>query len=219
VAATILRTAPRRTARQAARGRPRRFPPEQVAEVKAIACELPVTRGLPLSRFTRTELHRLVVERGVTDASASTIWRWLHDDALKPWQQRSWLFPRDPDFAQKAGRVLDLYARRFEGRRLHPGEYVICADEKSQLQALGRRHPSVPAAPGRPALHEFEYRRGGTLAYLARSTFTTRAYSTAAKSAPGSSRSAGYDGRALRLGAHGVLDRRQRRLARRPGLD
>jgi hypothetical protein len=143
------------------------FPPEQVAEVKAIACELPAVHGLPLSRFTRTELHRLVVERGVCDASASTIWRWLHDDALRPWQQRSWLFPRDPDFAGQAGRVLDLYEHCFEGRRLHPGEYVICADEKSQLQALGRRHPTVAPAPGRPALVEFEYRRGGTLAYLA----------------------------------------------------
>jgi len=126
-----------------------------------------VTHGLPLSRFSRTELHRLVIERGVTEASATTIWRWLHDDALKPWQTRSWIFPRDPHFAEKAGRVLDLYARAFEGRRLRPDEYVICADEKSQLQALGRRHESVPPARGRPALVEFEYRRGGTLAYLA----------------------------------------------------
>jgi hypothetical protein len=63
--------------------------------------------------------------------------------------------------------VLDLYARRLEGRLLHPGEYVICADEKSQLQALGRRHETVAAAPGRSALVEFEYQRGGTLAYLA----------------------------------------------------
>ena len=67
-------------------GRPRRFPPQQVAEVKAIACELPATSGLPLSKFSRVELHRLVVQRGVTDASASTIWRWLHEDAIKPWQ-------------------------------------------------------------------------------------------------------------------------------------
>jgi hypothetical protein len=126
-----------------------------------------VTHGLPLGRFSRTELHRLVIERGVTDASASTIWRWLHDDAIKPWQTRSWIFPRDPDFAAKAGRALDLYARVFEGRRLRPDEYVICADEKSQLQALGRRHQTIPAGPGRPALVEFEYRRGGTLAYLA----------------------------------------------------
>jgi hypothetical protein len=108
-----------------------------------------------------------VIERALTDASASTIWRWLHDAALKPWQQRSWIFPRDPAFAEKAGVVLDLYARRFDGRLLHPGDFVVCADEKSQLQALGRRHPTVPARPGRPALVEFEYRRGGTLAYLA----------------------------------------------------
>jgi hypothetical protein len=108
-----------------------------------------------------------VIERGVTDASASTLWRWLHDDAIKPWQTRSWLFPRDPGFGSKAGRALDLYARVFEGKRLRPDEYVICADEKSQLQALGRRHQTVPAGPDRPALVEFEYRRGGTLAYLA----------------------------------------------------
>lgn len=143
------------------------FPPEQVAEVKALACELPASHGLALSRFSRTELHRLVVERGISEASASTIWRWLHDDALKPWQQRSWLFVRDPDFAEKAGRVLDLYQRRFQGRRLRPDEYVLCADEKSQLQALGRKHACLPPGPGRTARFEFEYERNGTLAYLA----------------------------------------------------
>jgi hypothetical protein len=128
---------------------------------------LPATHGLPLSRFSRFELHQLVIERGVTDASASTIWRWLCEDAIKPWQQRSWIFMRDPDFRAKAARVLDLYARRFKGKRLRPNELVICADEKSQLQALARRHATLPAAPGRPASVEFEYRRGGTLAYLA----------------------------------------------------
>jgi len=135
--------------------------------VKALACELPATHGLPLGRFSRTELHRLVIERGLSDASASTIWRWLHDDALKPWQQRSWIFVRDPAFAEKAGRVLDLYQRRFQGRRLRPDEYVICADEKSQLQALGRKHASLPPAPGRAARFEFDYQRNGTVAYIA----------------------------------------------------
>jgi hypothetical protein len=143
------------------------FPPEQIAEVKALACELPATYGLPLGRFSRLELHRLVVERGLSEASASTIWRWLHDDALKPWQQRSWIFLRDPDFARKAGRVLDLYQRRFAGRRLRPNEYVICADEKTQLQARGRKHPTLPPAPGRACRVEFEYERNGTVAYLA----------------------------------------------------
>jgi hypothetical protein len=143
------------------------FPPEQIAEVKALACELPKTHGLPLGRFSRTELHRLVIERGLSDASASTIWRWLHDDALKPWQQRSWIFIRDRDFAAKAARVLDLYQRRFQGRRLRSDEYVICADEKTQLQALGRRHAALPPAQGRAARFEFDYKRNGTLAYLA----------------------------------------------------
>ena len=49
-------------------GRPRRFPPQQVAEVVAVACELPTRHGRPLGRFSRTELHRLVIEQGVTDA-------------------------------------------------------------------------------------------------------------------------------------------------------
>jgi hypothetical protein len=143
------------------------FPPQQVAEVKVIACELPIKHDLPLSRFSRAELHRLVIERGVTEASASTIWRWLHEDAIKPWQTRSWIFPRDPAFAEKAGRALDLYARIFAGKRLRLDEYVICADEKTQLQALGRRHDTVAPGPGRPGLVEFDYLRGGTLAYLA----------------------------------------------------
>ncbi|MGP0103410.1 MAG: transposase [Solirubrobacteraceae bacterium] len=132
-----------------------------------IECELPRTHELPLSRFSRVELHRLVIERGVTEASASTIWRWLHEDAIKPWQTRSWIFPRDPDFAEKAARALDLYARRFEGKRLRPDEYVTSADEMTQLQALGRHHQTVAPGPGRPGLVEFEYLRGGTLAYLA----------------------------------------------------
>ena len=63
--------------------------------------------------------------------------------------------------------MLDLYARTFEGKRLWPDEYVISADEKTQLQALGRHHATVPPGPSRPGLVEFEYLRGRTLAYLA----------------------------------------------------
>ena len=70
------------------------------------------------------------VARGITESvSGSTVRRWLAADAIKPWRHRSWIFPRDPDFAVKAARVLDLYDRPFEGRRLRPDEYVISADE------------------------------------------------------------------------------------------
>jgi DDE superfamily endonuclease len=144
------------------------FPPEQIAEVKAIACALPRSQGVPLSRFSRAELHRLVVERSVCEASASTIARWLREDALKPWQHRSWIFPTDPAFLEKAGPVLDLYQGRWQGKRLHPGEFVICADEKPSIQARRRIHETLPPAPGsRGQRVEHTYRRGGALTYLA----------------------------------------------------
>ena len=143
------------------------FPPEVVAQVKAVACELPTALGVPISRFSRAELHRLVIERGVTEASAATIARWLAEDALKPWQHRSWVFPRDPRFLERAGPVLDLYQRRWEGRLLHPGEYVICADEKTQIQARQRTYPTTAPAAGRSQRVEHDYDRGGALCYLA----------------------------------------------------
>ena len=104
----------------------------------------------------------------VASVSASTVRRWLAEDAIKPWQHRSWIFPRDPDFAVKANRVLDLYARSFDGEPLGADEYVLSADEKPGVQARERIHPSWPPQPGRqPMLVESEYRRHGTLAYLA----------------------------------------------------
>jgi hypothetical protein len=142
------------------------FPPHEVAQVKAVACELPTTHGVPLSRFSRSELHRFVVEQAISAASASTIGRWLAEDAIKPWQQRSWIFPRDPDFLAKAGPVLDLYQRRWQGKRLEPGEYVICADAKPSIQARRRRHPTAPPAPGRGQRVEHEYQRTGAITYL-----------------------------------------------------
>ncbi len=149
-------------------GRPRTFPAVAAAEVKAMACALPAETGVPLARWSCAELATEAVKRAVVEAvSASTVRRWLTEDAIKPWQYRSWIFPRDPDFATKAGRVLDLYDRRWNSRRLREDEYVISADEKSQLQALRRRHPDLPPSPGRIRRQEFEYRRGGTLAYLA----------------------------------------------------
>src|SRR5215472_11396980 len=92
------------------------FPPSVVVEVKALACELPHRLGLPLSRFSVSEIQREVVAEGiVAQISGTTLWRWLSRDALCPWRYRSWIFPRDPHFAAKAGLVLDLYEGRWEG--------------------------------------------------------------------------------------------------------
>ncbi len=149
-------------------GRPRVFPPAVVAEMKAMACEMPAASGTPLARWTCPELARRAAAGGIVPApSPSTVRRWLADDAIKPWQHRSWIFPRDPDFALKASRVLDLYQREWEGQPLSTGEYVISADEKPGVQARMRIHLPLPAGPGRAMRTESEYRRNGTLAYLA----------------------------------------------------
>ena len=143
-------------------------PSAVVIEVKAIACELPAVRAVPLGRWSLAELRDEVITTGLIDQiSVSTLWRWLHEDALKPWRHRSWIFPRDPDFAAKAAVVLDLYARRFQGRRLESGEFVISADEKTSIQARCRCHPTLPPAVARVMRIEHEYERGGALAYLA----------------------------------------------------
>jgi hypothetical protein len=133
-----------------------------------MACELPSRLGVPLARLHVPDIRTEVIRRGiVAKISDATIWRWLHHDAIRPWAHRSWIFPRDPEFEAKAGRVLDLYAATWQGKPLTSRDYVLSADEKTSIQARIRRHPSAPAAPGRPMLVEHEYTRGGAFAYLA----------------------------------------------------
>lgn len=137
-------------------------------EIKALACELPYHCGVPLSRFSMAELKREAIARGiVASIGETTIWRWLSEDAIKPWNHRSWVFPRDPEFGDKAGRILDLYEGLWEGCPLGEDDWVICADEKTSIQARRRRHPTQPVAPGKAMRVEHEYERKGAVAYLA----------------------------------------------------
>jgi DDE superfamily endonuclease len=137
------------------------------AEVIAMACELPAQSGVPLSRWSSSELAREAVTRGIVERiSDVTVWRWLSQDAIKPWQHRSWIFPRDPLFAERAGPILDLYAGYWQGERLHPGDYVVCADEKPSIQAR-KRIATRPARCGEGQKVEHEYERMGALCYLA----------------------------------------------------
>ncbi|MFF7888555.1 helix-turn-helix domain-containing protein [Streptomyces sp. NPDC020794] len=123
-------------------GRPPAFTPLQTAQVKALACQLPAETGVPSARWSCPEPAREAMQRGIAPfVSASTVRRWLANDALKPWQHRSWISITDPDFRPKAQRVLDLYARTWQGRPLGADEYVISADEKT----------STYTSPCRPA--------------------------------------------------------------------
>ena len=144
------------------------FPPTVVVAVKALACELPRLTGLPLSRLSVADLKREVLRQGiVAKVGESTLWRWLNEDAIRPWTHRSWVFPRDPEFGIKAGPILDLYQGLWEGKRLSPRDFVLSADEKPSIQARRRKHPSTGPAPKRSMRVEHEYFREGALTYLA----------------------------------------------------
>ncbi len=130
----------------------------------AVACELPCQRQLPFSRHSASSIREVVRAEGVV-ISLRTVQRILAEDTLKPWQYRSWIHPRDPDFRVKAEVILGLYEGVWQGRRLDPGDLVVSADEKPSIQA--RRREVIPPSPGRAGRVESDYERRGALQYLA----------------------------------------------------
>ena len=137
-------------------------------QIKALACELPSQQQVPLSRWSVPEIARHAVESGlVANISDTTVWRWLHQDAIRPWQHRCWIFPRDPDFAAKAGRLLDLYEGVWQDQPLRADEFVLSADEKTSIQARARIHATAPTRSHEAMKVEHEYERRGAWAYLA----------------------------------------------------
>lgn len=143
------------------------FPPRDHALVKALACERVAETCEPISRQSLADLtSRAQLALGKT-ISRSTVWRILDEDAIKPWQYEYWIFPRDPQFLEKAEPILDLYAGRWDGKPLKNQDFIVSADEKTSIQARIRIHPSLEPGPARAARVESEYKRGGALQYLA----------------------------------------------------
>jgi len=146
----------------AARSQKYTLPYFQVQRVKIV---LLAAEGLANNKIAkRLDTRREVRNRGISaQISDKTVWRWLHEGAIRPWQHRTWIFPRDPQFV-KAGRVLDLYERRWNGAGLKEDEFVISADEKTSIQARKRCHKTLPCLPGFPMKVEHEYKRCGAWA-------------------------------------------------------
>jgi DDE superfamily endonuclease len=145
----------------------RSFPPLDEAVVKAIACETVFQTELPLSRQSLADLTGRARQALGKPISKSTVWRLLDADAIKPWQYEHWIFPRDPQFAATAGRIVDLYAGLWQDERLDPEDRILSADEKTSIQARVRCHATLGPARGRRRRLEHEYERGGALQYLA----------------------------------------------------
>jgi transposase len=150
-------------------GRPRLIPEADRAAVVALACQLPADTGVPLSRWTGPELAAELTARHLVSVpvSPSSVRRILSENPVRPWRYQSWIFPRDPGFAAKAGVILDLYQGFYQGKPLGEGDRILSFDAKPSIQARGRVRATLAAAPGRPVRVEHEYERHGALALLA----------------------------------------------------
>jgi transposase len=95
---------------------------------------------------------------GLSEKSVRRIWR-LH--GLKPHLARTFKVSNDPQFAEKLQAIIGLY--------LNPPEHaiVLCADEKSQIQALDRTQPGLPLKKGRCGTMTHDYKRNGTATLFA----------------------------------------------------
>jgi len=106
-------------------------------------------------------------ERGLV-ISAATGGRVLAEATLRPHKVRGWLNRADdPSFWLRAGQVCRLYLNP------PPGTVLVSIDEKTGIQAKSRKHPEIPARPGRDARREFEYVRHGTISIIAAMNVTT----------------------------------------------
>jgi hypothetical protein len=126
----------------------------------ALACE-PVTTTEGKTTRSIDDIRQEAVNRGVVQTIGwTTIQRILAEADIRPHLVQGWVHSPDPQFREKVTEICDLYLNP------PPGSVVISVDEKTGMQALERRFPDRPAAPGRLRRREFEYTRHGTQSLL-----------------------------------------------------
>lgn len=139
----------------------RLFPPVQQHQIVALATQVPVEQGHPIPQWSMTDLVRAAVEKGlVASISPVTIWRLLDQAAIKPHRWHYWLNSTDPQFQSKMQELVGLYLQALEMYRR--GEILLCVDEKTSIQALERKHPTLLGQAGSITKVEHEYTRHGT---------------------------------------------------------
>lgn len=140
----------------------------------SLACGKPEDFGVP--HRTRWSYDALIAafrsnHPGVR-MSRSSLHRILESAKIRPCRYKTWMHSPDKDFQPKVTTICSLYAKP-------PADsIVLCIDEKTGMQALDRRFPVKPPAPGRLARFEYEYKRNGTRVLLAAfEVHTGRVYS------------------------------------------
>jgi transposase len=135
--------------------RPGRTPTITAAKVKEVVRK--TTREKP-GNATQWSTRTMAEAAGLSEKSVRRIW---HKHGLKPHLSRTFKISNDPEFAEKLEAIVGLY--------LNPPEHaiVLCADEKSQIQALDRTQPGLPLKKGRCGTMTHDYKRNGTATLFA----------------------------------------------------
>ena len=145
---------------------PGAFPPDEQLEVITLATSKTSEHDCVASQWSLDDLAAVLVNRHADDAMhRSTIWRVLNAADLKPHRSVYWLNSHDPDFDTKAQNICRLYVQA--PVLYQHGELVICTDEKTGMQILQRKHPTILVQPGKPEKREHEYIRHGTRCLIA----------------------------------------------------
>jgi len=125
---------------------------EQVEDVVVATLESTPEHATHWSRKKMAE------RSGLSKSTIGRIWKGF---GLKPHLVDGFKLSNDPLFVDKVYDVAGLY--------LNPPEaaVVLCVDEKSQVQALGRSQPAFPMMPGMPEKRTHDYVRNGTTSLFA----------------------------------------------------
>jgi len=115
------------------------------------------TQSVP-ANATHWTTRTLAKELGTSPAMVQRVWK---ANGLKPHLTRTFKLSNDPHFVEKLVDVVGLY--------LSPPEHalVLCADEKTQIQALDRTQRGLPIHRGRCGTMTHDYKRNGTTTLFA----------------------------------------------------
>lgn len=133
-------------------GAPRTIADEAVEKVIALTLESKPTNA------THWSTRSMAAASGLSQSAISRIWRAF---ALQPHRVETFKLSTDPQFVEKVRDIVGLY--------LNPPDraLVLCADEKSQIQALDRTQPIFPLGPGQAERRSHDYIRHGTTSLFA----------------------------------------------------
>lgn len=135
--------------------RPGRIPRISAQKIRAVVEATLQTTPPNATHWSTRSMARV---QGLSEATIRRIWR-QHN--LKPHLVKTFKLSRDRHFVEKLRDVVGLY--------LNPPDksWVLCVDEKSQIQALDRTQPGLPMKKGRCGTMTHDYKRNGTTTLFA----------------------------------------------------